>query len=1394
MGKRCDWGKFPSDGDQGVSWRAMGASAELLGESSGIVTVRAKIRDLIAHAQRAGRLPPILIQGETGTGKGLVAQLIHREGPRRGGPFVDINCAAIPGSLLEAELFGFEQGAFTDARQAKPGLFQMAHRGTLFLDEIGLLPPELQAKLLKAIEERSVRRLGGTRHEAVDVWVVSASSEDVAAATAAGRFRSDLYHRVSVVVLALPPLRERRNDIVLLANHFLTRASADYGVPGKTLAADAAAALLDYPWPGNIRELSNVMERVALLTESPIVTAEVLALREVRPPELRSRTLERAEHPLTQSVEEIERPRIVEALRQTGGNVSRAAARLRISRDQLRYRIEKYGLRPRAVTSPRPKTDARSAAGTAPPPDSAGPAPSIRWADQLLAVLRVTLSAAPAIYAGAELGRALEFLVEKVRSFGGRVEEMSPDGIIAVFGLDPSRSAATHAGFAALALQQAAMRAAATMLHGAAGKAAIRTGRFPVVHVRGTTGISLEAKRELLVALEALLARAEPGTTIVDGATAAFLDRRFDLVALGPTDDGAEPAYRLVRRKDAEFWGRLTTFVGRGHELALLHERLSSVSRGRGQAVGISGEPGIGKSRLLYEFCERARAEPAPRWLWAHCFAFTSNTSYLPILEMLRNLWGLGESETDTAIVEKVHAALEAIGVPAADAAPYLFDLLGVSDPARSLAGMSSDVVRARTFEALRQTFLSLSRTRSLGIVVEDLQWIDKTSEEFFASLVEDLPGAPILFLATYRAGYRPPWMDKSYAMQIALPHLAPEESQRLLAAVLPPDQMPLALAPVILARAEGNPFFLEEIARAVRPEAGLKPSRVPDTIEDVLMTRIDQLSREARNVLQIVAVCGREVSSLLLGAICNEPSGLDAAVRELVQREFVSVRRGVAAPVYVFTHALIQEVAYESLAADTRRGYHERIAHALSSGFTHLVDAQPELLAYHLTSAGLGTQAVQQWYRAGQQARRRSAFAEAITHLTRGLDLLVTLPADPGRSRQEIALQLSLGASLGALNGFGSAGVAQAYTRARHLCQEIGDSARLFSAMSGLEAFAFLKGDLGSARGLGEECLALAAQLGDASMLCRASNAMAGVLIHQGEPASGREHLQRAIAVVDKASDSASSYHSYVTHPLVFALSFDSWALWLLGYPDQALRTSQEALALAESLGHPHSTAFAHYLANVLRYLRRDLGVIRTQAETAIAFASEHGFPLYRALGVIMRGWSLAEHGSVADGLAEIRRGLADRLETGAGLGRPPLLGLLAATHARAGQPDAALEALAEAITVGRESTENVWEPDLLRQKGELLAADPIRDLLEAERAFRDAIALSRRQSARSWELRAATSLGRLLVRQNRHREARVVVGQAYDTFTEGFETPDLLEARAFLKQLAELRSASTE
>ena len=282
------------------------------------------------------RFPPVLIQGETGTGKGLVAHVIHQMGPRSDAAFVDLNCAAIPDTLLEAELFGYERGAFTDAKQAKAGLLQLAHRGTIFLDEIGLMPEALQVKLLKALEDHSVRRLGGTRPEPADAWVLAATSEDLTTAIRTRRFREDLYHRLAVVTVQLPPLRERGSDIILLAHHYLDRACREYGLPIKALASDAESALLSYTWPGNVRELANVMERVALLSESEHVTAA--ALRLPRAP--RVAVSARVGESVDEQMASVERGRIEEALRIEGGNISRTAARLGLPRNTLRYRMD----------------------------------------------------------------------------------------------------------------------------------------------------------------------------------------------------------------------------------------------------------------------------------------------------------------------------------------------------------------------------------------------------------------------------------------------------------------------------------------------------------------------------------------------------------------------------------------------------------------------------------------------------------------------------------------------------------------------------------------------------------------------------------------------------------------------------------------------------------------------------------------------------------------------------------------------------------------------------------------------------------------------------------------------------------------------------------------------
>src|SRR5213592_1239635 len=333
----------------------MASLDELIGDSPGLVAVRTQVEQLLRRHSATRRVPPILILGETGTGKGLLARAIHEAGPRAAGPFVAVNCAAIPETLLEAELFGFERGAFTDAHQAKAGLFQTAHRGTLFLDEIGLLPENLQAKLLTALEDRAVRRLGGTRTEPVDVWIITATSEELKAGARRRGFREELYHWLAVVTLRLPPLRERGKDILTLAEHFLAHTCTEYGLAPKTLAEDARAALVAYRWPGNVREVANVMERAALLTDASFLTANKLELaappgrpaqgHDTTPPDaLEGMSLE-------ETVEGLERARILEALHKTRWNISRAASRLGVTRHILRYRLRKYGLRSPAETT-----------------------------------------------------------------------------------------------------------------------------------------------------------------------------------------------------------------------------------------------------------------------------------------------------------------------------------------------------------------------------------------------------------------------------------------------------------------------------------------------------------------------------------------------------------------------------------------------------------------------------------------------------------------------------------------------------------------------------------------------------------------------------------------------------------------------------------------------------------------------------------------------------------------------------------------------------------------------------------------------------------------------------------------------------------------------------------
>jgi DNA-binding NtrC family response regulator/tetratricopeptide (TPR) repeat protein len=1174
---------------------AMALVADLVGESPEIVAIRERIARLVARASDVRRLPPVLIQGETGTGKGLVARALHRAGPRSAGPFVDVNCAAIPETLLEAEMFGFERGAFTDARQAKRGLFQTAHRGTLFLDEIGLLPEGLQAKLLTVLEERTVRRLGATQSEPVDVWIIAATNLDLQAATRAGRFREDLYHRLAVLTLALPPLRERRSDIVLLAEHFLARACADYGLPAKTLAQDARSVLVAYRWPGNVRELINAMERVALLTEAPVVTADVLGLTDPRPgPDVPAAPPNATSPPtLASVVDGAERTHLRETLEATGWNITRAAARLGISRNTIRYRIEKHGLRPGAPAPPRrPRQPAASpppvAPVAAPPAGDPPPRAGIRWERRRLAVLLATLAsgrdAGPL-----DTGRVIEALVDKARSFGGRVEELGASGFVTLFGLDPIEDPVRRAALAAVAMQRAADRTS----EGGPGpglRIGIDLGSFLLGRLPDASLVDAEDKRTVLAAMGALMDSAEPGTVVVSAAGAPFLARGFDLSPLG-TAPGRRAAFRLggLERGEAA-GGRRTRFVGRDHELELLRSRLSAAVGGRGQVVAIAGDAGIGKSRLVVEL-RRGLSDQQIVCLEGHCLPYATPIPCLPLVELLRAACAIVETDGPEGVRDKLRATLDRAGVDALAATPYLLHLLDPGEGGEAIGQLSPEVVKARTFEILRELTRRLAGLAPLVLVVEDLHWIDRTSEEYLGTLVDVVAGARILLVTTHRPGYRPPWMDKSFATQVALQPLSARESLSLVRDVIGPAEIDEPIVEMIVAKAEGNPFFTEELARAVAEGGSPTPgAAVPDSVEDVLMARIDRLSAEDKRVLQAAAVIGRSLPFLLLQAILDPA---DELLRERLARlqgaEFLYETRAASELEYTFKHALTHEVAYASLLPAQRRTLHARIVDVLESWQREGREELVERLAHHAIQAETWDKAVDYARRAGRQALNRSAHRDAAAWFDQAVAALGHLPERRELVELAIDLQFDLRNALWPLAEFRR--VFDCLKRAEELATTLGDQHRLAMTFALLTPMFSTREERTQGIEYGRRALDLGAALGDTTVQVVASLYLALGYLTLGHYSRATKFARKNIALLrGKVRLDRFGPHGLHAEPSILPRALLLWSFAELGEFAEAQPVLEESLRIAETINHPYSQMFLALGEGILRVRQGDL------------------------------------------------------------------------------------------------------------------------------------------------------------------------------------------------------------
>ena len=1055
-------------------------------------------------------------------------------------------------------------------------------------------------------------------------------------------------------------------------------------------------------------------------------------------------------------------------------------------------------------------TAAEPHASDAPPPVALANAEEYKR----VTVLCCTVGEAPALAvrlgpeAMHQLMQAVVACIEEVvQRYEGTVVHVTGDGFTALFGAPMAQEDhARRAVLAGLELRQhlhsqpllrILTRGAAVSAYMGVHTGSAVVGRLSHEPQRLYTAVGTST--HLATRLQHL---ARPGTILMSAATYRLVQAEVRVEAFGTVDgdDGSPPVpvytvQGLVQRRAGVPGWRvhpLSRFVGRTRELAFLHKRLRQAFQGQGQVVGIVGEPGMGKSRLLYEFAQSLRGQAVVHYE-ACCLAYGRTTPYLLVRDLLRQVCGLREADGPETITANMSRALQEAGMAPAVEASLLLQMLDVPGDAAPLEQLSSQARKARTFTVLHQVILHKSQGQPLILVVENCQWIDATSAEWLAAFVERLSGAAVLLLATYRPGYHPPWLDKSYATQLALPRLTPRESLVVMQSVAQTAPLPEPLRQEIITKAAGNPFFLEELARSTI-EAGSHDAvlTVPDTIQAVLAARIDRLPAADKQILQTAAVVGKDVPVPLLQAITALPEeALHDSLKSLQAAEFLYEISHLPAVTYTFKHALIQEVAYQSLLQRTRQRLHQQTAQALSERFPETVATQPELLAYHYTEAGVTELAIRYWQHAGERAEARSAHVEAIAHLTKGLELLQTLPETPTRTQQELMLRLALGWSLRITRGNAAPAVEQTYARARALCQQVEDTPQLGAALAGLGMFYFQRAELQTARTLAEQLLAHAQRLQDPAWLMQAHQELGHTVFHLGAFAAARSHLEQAMTFRAPRPP----------HAWVHGLTRLAWALWFLGYPDQAVACIEAALACARESAYPYSLATTLGYAGTLHQLRREPQVVAQYAEELTALSTEHGFPQWMARARLLQGWLLVRQGQGAEGIAQLQQGIAAWRATGAEVGRASHLVHLADAYGAVGQPEAGLEALATAQALVDHTGDRWREAELYRLRGELLLQSGVQEPQSAHRnthteaaeaCFWQALRVARCQEAKSLELRAAMSLSRLWHCQGKRAEARQLLAEVYGWFTEGFATADLQEAKTGLA-LLELEQGDT-
>jgi predicted ATPase len=846
--------------------------------------------------------------------------------------------------------------------------------------------------------------------------------------------------------------------------------------------------------------------------------------------------------------------------------------------------------------------------------------------------------------------------------------------------------------------------------------------------------------------------------------------------------------------------GGLTPLVGREEEIELLLRRWRQAQAGEGRVVLLSGEPGIGKSRITRALQERLAGEQHHTRLLYFCSPHHQASALYSFTNQLERAAGFERDDAAALKLDKLEALLAQSSRNVARDTALVAALLSIptGDRYPPLPELGPQKRKEETLTALLAQLDGLAAQRPVLMIFEDAHWIDPTSLELLERTVDRVQRLPILLIVTARSEFAPPWAEQPHVTVHPLNRLGRREASAMIERLAGGRALPREVVDQIIARTDGVPLFIEELTKAILESGVLRsegeryaltatiPSlAIPTTLHASLMARLDRLA-PVRRIAEVGAVIGRDFSHELIAAVSEWPeSELDDALQRLVASELIYRRGTPPDAVYTFKHALVQDAAYGTLLRGVRQELHARVVRVLEERFQEIEVTQPEILAHHCAEGGLTERAVEYWFAAGERALRGSANVEAIEHLLQGLQSLKSLPDTPERQRTELRFQTALGPAYLATRGWAAPEAAQAYRRADELCRALGDSDERFKIVLGLWMGHVTRGEIRRGRALSEELLRLAEQENDDDLRLQAHHA-AWVRLWFGEFVSAQEHIERGLALYSPAKHGAHAL-TYTGHdPGVCGWAQGGLNLWLLGYPEQAVENARRAVVLAEEIAHPPSVAHALNFGVLCYQLRHDLATVRAWGDRMARLAVEHRLALYEAIATVARGWVLANQGHGQSGLSELRKGSVGCIDLGIRLLEPYHKSLLIQAHLLADEASAGLRVLEDAMRFAADSGACYWDAELLRLKGKLLAhLLPEGRHKEEEGCYREALAVAQRQHARSLELRAATSLARLWRDQGRDDDARSLLAPVYGWFTEGFDTPDLKEAKALLEEL---------